>query len=378
MPRRQKPAPVAGTGPAMGNSERLRAMGRVASRITGFKPAKEVLTKVRAHPTIFPLYDRATKVGGHPMERISLIHGPSNHGKTAFVHGLGLSYLMASDFYVYVDAEYTTPEEWLTMLMADYSDHPGFIASRPTSYEDTVDSVRQALNTIAEAREKGELAPECTALVVVDSIQKLVPQNLMRKLLKSIKEHGLDGASGRGAMIKAAMNAQWLNELVPLLYHTKASMVFISREYEQAVDLKKLRDPGSGIDYKIGGGKGLIYESSLVGRVTRSWVKEGTGKDTQVFGERHAVAITKTKVGGKEDKIETGYFHTSNGILVPAGFDRARDVVELAIDSGHIVKSGAWLRCDALKKKWNGVNKAVVDLTNNRELLDTLEGEARA
>lgn len=363
-----------GGGPA----ERLAAMHRVAGRINGFRPAKEVLTKVRAHPTIFPLYDRATKVGGHPIERVALVHGPSNHGKTAFVHGLGLSFLRTADFYCYVDAEYTTPEDWLTMLMAGYSDHPGFLATRPESYEETVASVRNCLTTIAKAREEGELEPSTTALVVVDSIQKLVPKDLMAKVLKDINKHGLDGASGRGAMIKAALNSQWLNELVPLLYHTKASMVFISREYEQGVDLSKLHEPGGGSEFKVGGGKALIFESSIVARVTRSWVKDGSGEDARVVGERHRVDITKTKVSGKQHKVETGFFHTSNGVLVPAGFDRARDVLELAIDAGLVTLSGSWLTCPKLNTKWQGTSKAVVALTKDQGLLDTLEGEARS
>lgn len=363
------------------SKDRLTSMARVAQKIEGFRPAKEVLTKVRAHPTIFPLYDRATKVGGHPIERIALIHGPSNHGKTAFVHGLGLSFLQTADFYAYVDAEYTTPEDWLTTLMSVYSDHPGFLASRPKTYEETVTSVRSCLTTIADAREKGDLDPDTTALVVVDSIQKLVPKNLMKKILDDVNKHGLDGASGRGAMIKAALNAQWLNELVPLLYHTRASMVFISREYEQGLDLSKLHEPGGGNEFKVGGGKALIFESSIIARITRSWVKEGSAEKARIVGERGRIDITKTKVSGKQHKVETGFFHTSNGVLIPAGFDRARDVLELAVDAGIVKASGAWLDCPVLKQKWQGVNKAVVALTKDATaggaLLDTLEGEAR-
>jgi RecA/RadA recombinase len=357
------------------NRDVLGAMLAVSKRFQGFKPATEVLTKVRAHPTVFPLYDRATKVGGHPLERVTLVHGPSNHGKTAFVHGLGLSFLNANDFYAYVDAEYTTPEDWLATLMGQKANHPGFVACRPKSFDETVESVRDVVTKIADARTKGELPAETTALIVVDSIQKLVPENLIAKMLKG--DSGLDGASGRGAMIKAALNSQWLNELTPLMYHAKASMLFISREYEAAVDLSKIHEPGGGSEYKVGGGKALIFESSLVSRITRTWVKEGSGKDGRVVGERHEIKITKTKVSGKQDKYETGYFHTSNGLLVPAGYDKARDVLELALDSGTVQLNGAWLVCDTLGKKWNGTSKAVVELTKDQFLLDTLEGAAR-
>lgn len=376
MPRQSKKAAVA-VPETKADTAKLKALHKVSQRFKGFKPATEVLTRVRAHPTIFPLYDRATKVGGHPIERIALVHGPSNHGKTAFVHGLGLSFLRAGNFYAYVDAEYTTPEEWLQMLMRGYQDHPGFVASRPDSYEQTVDAIRDFVNNVASARNAGDLEPETTALIVVDSVRKLVPKNLMAKLLKGAEKESIDGAGGRGAMIKAALNAQWLDELVPLLYHTKTSLVFIAREYEQGVDLSKLHEPGGGSEYKVGGGKALIFESSLVARITRSFTKEGQGDAARIVGERHRIDITKTKVSGKQHRVETGFFHTSNGVLVPAGFDRARDVIELALDAGVIEQAGSWLKCDDLNVKWQGVSKAVVELTKDEAMLDTLEGIAR-
>ena len=365
--------------PEQTDKQRLSALYSVSKKMKGFKPAKEVLTKIRSHPTIFPLYDRATRIGGHPLERVVLIHGPSSHGKTAFVHGLGLSFLHANNFYAYVDAEFTTPEGWLNILMEKYSEHPGFIASRPNSYEETVDSVRSVVTNIADARTRGDIPEETTGLIVIDSLKKLVPLNLMKKMLKGAEsaDGSIDGASGRGAMMKAALNAQWLDELVPLLYHTKCTLIFIAREYEAAIDLRKINEPGGGSEFKVGGGKSLIFESSIVARVTRSWVKEGSGDSSRVVGERHRIDITKTKVSGKTDKVERGYFHTSNGLLVPQGFDRARDVLELALDSGHVKQAGAWYQCDTLGCKWQGISKAVVALSQDQVMLDTLEGEAR-
>lgn len=365
--------------PEQTDKQRLSALYAVSQKMKGFRPAKEVLTKIRSHPTIFPLYDRATGIGGHPLERVVLIHGPSGHGKTAFVHGLGLSFLHAHNFYAFVDAEYTTPEDWLQTLMSGYSEHPGFIASRPNSYEETVDSVRSVVTNIADARKRGDIPEETTGLIVIDSLKKLVPVNLMKNLLKGAEsaDGSIDGARGRGAMMKAALNAQWLDELIPLLYHTKCTLVFIARETESAIDLRKPSEPGDGMGYKVTGGKSLIYESSMVGRITHTWVKEGSGDSSRVVGERHRISITKTKVSGKTAKVENGYFHTSNGLLVPQGFDRARDVLELALDSGHVKQTGAWYQCDTLNCKWQGISKAVVALSQDQVMLDTLEGEAR-
>ena len=353
--------------------DRLGALRNVATSFGNWKPAGEVLTAVRAHPTIFPLVDRATGVGGWPIQRIGLVHGPSNHGKTAFVHGLGLSFLNSGNFYAFVDAEYTTPSDWLRTLMAEQADHPGFVAMRPRNYEQTVKAVREFAQTIANQRAKGALPPDVTGLIVVDSVRKLVPKKLLDNMMKD--SGGLDGASGRGAMMKAALNGQWLDELVPLMFHANLGMVFISREIENTDTAMKLNEPGAGFDYKVQGGKAMLYESSLVTRITRSWVKDGSGDDARIVGERHKVAITKTKVSGKTDKVSNGFFHTSNGLLVPTGFDRARDVLELALDAKVVTQSGSWFRWGDMK--WQGQNNAVKALSADGALLDTLEGEAR-
>ena len=44
-----------------------KALAKVAATFSAWKPAREVMTAVRAVPTIFPQYDRATRVGGHPF-----------------------------------------------------------------------------------------------------------------------------------------------------------------------------------------------------------------------------------------------------------------------------------------------------------------------
>jgi RecA/RadA recombinase len=287
-------------------------------------------------------------------------------GKTALVHGLGLSFLERGHFFGYVDAEYTTPEDWLRKLMGTYADHPGFVAKRPKTYEETVDAVRQFVEVVAEAREKGELDPETSALVAIDSVRKLVPDRLLEKIHKEGaqgKKGSIDGAGGRAAQMRAALNAQWLDELVPLLYHTRTALVFVAREYEA----DKADNPFAP-DVKVGGGRALEYESSVIVRVTRAgWVKV---EDGPVYGERHLVRIRKSKVGPKEAKVVDAVFHTSNGVLVPEGFDRARDLVYFGENSGAVLKRG--------NTYWFGKRKLGVGVTNAVKKLARDEGLAQA
>lgn len=340
--KQQKAAPLATEMEAA--RDRMAAIASVAGRFASFRPAREVLTRVRGVRTIFPSVDLATRVGAWPVERVGLVHGESNEGKSEFCLGLGRSFLEAGHFFHFVDAEYTTPETWLRQQGLPL-DHPGFTASRPRTYEETVDGVREWAETIGGAVAKGELPPETSGLCVIDSIGKLAPKELLKKIMKEQAEgedkpatgarqkpkRGIDGMGGRAAQYKAALNNQWMNELVPLMAHTGCTIVVITREIE---------DPDAGMfdeGFKLTGGRGIFYDSSLVVRIVReAQIWRGEGAQRQTLGERHRVEIRKTKIGRKEQRVPRAWFHSSNGLLVPAGFDVWRDHLDTASNLGVV------------------------------------------
>lgn len=356
------------------NRDLLDGMGEVASSFKDWRPAQEVLTSVEAVPTIFPQYDIATRVMGHPTARFCRLRGPSNEGKTTFMIGLMKSFLMKNHFAALADAERTTPPEWLEEMMGDYLGHPAFGALPVKTYEHTVDAVRQYCETIAEGRIKGRIPEETTALVCIDSIRKLVPKNLLANLLKDgatgkKASKGVDGFGGRGGQIKAALNAAWVDELVPLLADTRCSMLIVARETV---------DPDAGMwdeGIKVGGGTALYYDSSLDIRVGRTFITEPDDKK-RILGERHRVEIRKTKVGKKELKIPFGYFHTSNGVVSPVGFDLARDVLELAKNEGVIELKGASYSYGG-ERLAVGAEKMLAVLYQNGDLLHEIEMASR-
>jgi len=351
-------------------NERLRQIALIAADFGSFRPAKEVLTLVRSVPTIFPQFDFATRVGGVPLARFIVIHGPSSHGKTSFAIGLAKSFLLAGHFAFLVDAEMTTPFNWVESLIGEAADTPFFNALRPKSYEETVESVRVALNTIIKAKKAGKLDKNTSAIIVVDSLRKLVPENILKKVLKG--ENGVDGMGGRAAQIKAAMNAAWLDELIPLLHDSEATMVVIARESENT-ESKGFFDQ----DWKMTGGKAIEFDSSLIARICRQgYVKEGAGEQSTVIGEKHLIAIRKTKVAGKDDKVVKCFFHTSNGKLTPEGFDRGRDVIELALEFGIIQKNGSFFSFGG--KRIQGVNGLVSYCHANQQYLEQMEAAVRA
>jgi RecA/RadA recombinase len=292
---------------------------------------------------------------------------------TQLALGLGFSFLKEGHVFGYVDAEMTTPPDWLASLMGDYARHPGFLGLRPKSYEQTVDAVRELVHRIADMRDAEEFPEGTSALIVVDSLAKLVPEDFLAKIKKlgaQGEKGSVDGMGGRGGMILAKMHSEWLRELVPLLYHTGTTMLAIAREMENS-------DP-NGRDFKMAGGNAPLFDSSLAMRVTRQWVKEGTGAEATVVGERHEVEVYKSKIGGRDDKSSWAAFHTSNGAITPEGFDRARDVLELAREFGMVETSGSWLSWKGKGKRWQGANSAVAKLNEDPAMLAEMEAQVRA
>jgi recombination protein RecA len=342
-----------------------------------WKPASQVLTRVRAVKTIFVQFNRATRVGGYPIQRFTMLHGPSSHGKTTFAHGLGLSFLQQQHFYSLVDAEYTTPISWLEEIMGEYAHHPGFNAMRPESYEQTVTAVEDFMRKVADARdaEEDSLPSDTSALVVVDSMKKLIPQDIWKRIVQNdadTAKGSVDGMGGRMAQIQAAMNTAWLNRLTPLLDRTNTGLLAILRESENIGHSEY--EP----DYKVQGGKSVIYDSSLGMRVVLAgYIKDPPGsKEGRIIGERHRLILNKTKVAKKEDKGAVCYFHTSNGAMVPEGFDRARDVLELAREYGIVDLKGQWLTWRNCR--WQGVNAAVRKLAQSDNALTMLQADVEA
>lgn len=362
------------------HAEKLKALGNVAKRFGAFRPAHEVLFNVRSVPTIFPWVNVVSQVGGWPTARFTLLHGPSGDGKTEFGLGLGMSFLKGAHFFAHIDAEQTTPFSWSRQLMGPLADSPGYVALRPETYEQTRNEVRRFCDVIAEARVKGDVDKDTTGIILLDSIRKLVPKNIWDELTNEAagkaargaggkaKVRGIDGMGGRAAQIKAALNAAWLDELIQLLAKTDVAMACIARE--------TIDDDG---DEKIGGGRALVYDSSLRVRVERHsfFTDGGEGKDAVLYGEKRAIVVHKTKLAGREERWPVAYYHSTNGNLegVPAGFDRPRDVLSLALDVGAAELSGSWVKF-AGENIGQGQNKAVQRLHADPGLLARLEAAA--
>jgi len=324
--RKKAPAPKPAAKDA--HAKRLKNLHELGDLFGRWERPSVVFTPIRAVQTIFPALDVALGCGGLPLERFVLVHGPAGGGKTQLGIGLGLSFIRAGHPFALQEPESTTPLEFLGSLMAEQIDSPLFVASRPPTYEVAVDDVRSFCEGVAKGREKGKLPKNCGGLIVCDSISKLVPKSLLDKLLDAgAEKEGVDGLNGGAGRYIAALNSQWCRELTGLLYRTGCSFIAIARE---RVNMQKF---GYGPAYSVPGGVDLVFESSLRLRVTRKPLKVGS----KIVGSRHEVKILKTKVADGTLETVDAFFHTANGEDgSPTGFDRARDVWELGLETKAI------------------------------------------
>jgi RecA/RadA recombinase len=328
----------------------------------GLSRAAEVLDRTRAIRTVFPDFNRKVKVGGLPVRRIHTISGPTHGGKTAFIGGLIRSFVDAGHLANYIDAEFATPLDFFEdLLERKLTDTPNLLGDRPSCYEETIDKVDTFLNYVIKKRREDN--PNLASLIVVDSINKLVPTRELEKLRKE----GGDAIDKGWGRLRAQYNQAWLDHLVPLLNKAECAFVVIAQEREDQAQ----QGWGAFPEHKVKGGAALEFDASLLIRVSKgTMIRMSSDPSSEPIGFKHKITIRKSKVASLDGRTTTCEFHLSNGKLVRFGFDMARDALEVGTELGIVKASGSYL--SFAKHKWQGINRAVEKLTNDRNQLRAL------
>lgn len=329
----------------------------------GWKRAEEALDRVESVSTIFPDFNRASRCGGLPVNRMHTIHGPTHGGKSLFVLGLIKSFLDGGHYAGYVDAEHSTPQEFAEELLGQLKLQPTFFGNRPETYEQTIDAVNEFLKMMILVRKDD---PTRKAIVVIDSINKLTPE---RELANVLKKGGEEVSKGHAGRYRAAVNQGWLNHLSPRLKPAGCAMVFIAQEREEE-DAPWQGDGGA----VIKGGQALSFDASMLARVSKGFpmrdpsTSKGEKDKGEIIGFQHRVRIYKSKVSHMDGAYSDCVFHFSNGKHTPPGLDIARDAIFVAKKLGLITMSGnsAWMSWH--KHRWQGEMKAAQWLASHREV----------
>lgn len=271
---------------------------------------------------------------GFPRGRIIELFGPESSGKTTLALHVIANAQKAGGIAAFIDAEHALDPSWAKRVGVDLED---LLVSQPSYGEEALQ--------IAEMLIKSN-AVDC---IVIDSVAALVPKN------------ELDGEIGDTHVgLQARMMSQALRKLTGAIAKSKTCVIFINQIREKIGVM-------FGSPETTPGGRALKFYSTCRVDVRRlSTLKEGENP----IGIRMKVKIVKNKVAPPFRQAEFD-------MLGEEGISLEGDVIDLAVESRVIERSGTWMSYGDVKLG-QGRDKARVFLKENPKLLSELMEKVKA
>ncbi len=280
-------------------------------------------------PTGCITLDIALGTGGVPRGRIIEIYGPESSGKTTVSLHIIASLQKMGGTAAFIDAEHALDPVYASNLGVNIND---LYVSQPDNGEQALDITESLVRS------------NSVDLIVVDSVAALTPKA------------EIDGEMGDSHMgLQARLMSQALRKLAGITNKSNTCVIFINQLREK-VGLV------FGNPETTPGGKALKFYSSVRMDVRRAdAIKSGS----DVVGNRTKVKIVKNKLA---PPFKTAEFD----ILFGKGISKTGCILDLAIEAGIIVKSGAWFSYND-EKVAQGRERALEFLNSNPEVCDAVE-----
>ncbi|MGA7291030.1 MAG: recombinase RecA [Terriglobales bacterium] len=295
--------------------------------------SKEAIVPISVISTGAISFDAALGVGGVPRGRVVEIFGPESSGKTTIALQVIAEAQKNGGMAAFVDAEHALDPGYAKKLGVDVDN---LLVSQP-------DYGEQALE-ITEALVRSNSID----VLVVDSVAALVPKA------------ELDGEMGDSHMgLQARLMSQALRKLTGTVSKSRTCLIFINQIREKIGVM-------FGNPETTTGGRALKFYSSVRIDIRRiAAIKEGD----VVTGSRTRVKVVKNKVAAPFREAEFD-------ILYGEGISREGDLLDLAVNSNILEKSGSWFSYKG-ERIGQGRENARAFLKENKDTLAKLDAEVR-
>ena len=280
------------------------------------------------------LLDRALGVGGFPRGRVVEIYGPESSGKTTLALHAVAEAQKAGGTAAFIDAEHALDPIYASNIGVDV-EH--LWVSQP-------DNGEQALEVVEHLVRSGAVD-----VIVIDSVAALTPKAEIA---------GLMGDAQVGA--QARLMSQALRKLTGILSKTSCCLMFINQ-------IRMKIGVMFGSPETTSGGNALKFYASIrldIRRVDR--ISQGTDN---FIGNVAKVKVVKNKVA---PPFKVALF----SIYFGKGISKTENILELAVELGHISKMGSWYAMGD-EKLGQGKETVIQVLEEKKEVLAALERTIR-
>jgi recombination protein RecA len=295
--------------------------------------SREALLPIAVISTGSISFDAALGVGGIPRGRVTEVYGPESSGKTTICLQVIAEAQKAGGLAAFVDAEHALDPGYAKKLGVDVDN---LLVSQP-------DSGEQALEITEALVHSGAID-----VLVVDSVAALVPKA------------ELDGEMGDMQVgLQARLMSKALRKLTGVVSKSRTSLIFINQIREKIGVM-------FGNPETTTGGRALKFYSSIRVDIRRiAAIKEGD----KMIGNRTKVKVVKNKVAAPFREAEFD-------ILYGEGISKEGDVLDQAVASEIVEKSGAWYSYDG-ERIGQGRENTRNFLKENREIYAKIDTELR-